>query len=486
MGSEAKKLMYDRTRFGKTEWEYLETVFGIKGKNIPKNAVMYAYNYGKNQFEVLPGKNMDVLKVMYQMSCRDLMFTPNLYRKGERTEKNLIQINAIALDVDYKKNPNYAHIRPEGFFWNVIVPELVDWGKIPCPTYIETGHQLRLIFCLKEPIICKNGRSVVIALKETLKRLSEGINDVLDCHCEPQKINSFFRMPGSVNSKDGSRVKVLKTSSEEWTLQELMDEYLPELPSWYENWKKNKSVKSHNKIHNTYQLWMDRKELFKSFREYEQVNREHLLYLYGMSLRWTNYSGDYIGALLDFNEGFVEPLSEKEIRTKFRYIATQPVYQFKNSTIQEYIGVECQELLTKKEAEKLRREEAGETRKQLTEAKYQSLLPYFEANYSIAKIVEMTGASESTVKRCRRRFKAENGIEGNIVPFVIKEPSAKKEKVSEPHKEATIIPVRFIEIEDANKEPDYAYSETVEDWEYEWLLKSAGRDRNEDIIVLSS
>lgn len=162
----------------------------------------------------------------------DLFFTPNTFRPcgsfdGDAHERNLFRICSWALDVDYDKNPHYIRdsYTPLQIFG--LLEDLISRNILPAPNWIEYGHCFRMIYILKDPVGYQTGKKMIRYLKKIQDYFCKIINTELDLHCERQKLASYYRVPGSVNSKDGSIISVTKISSNKLSLDDL-SEYMPE------------------------------------------------------------------------------------------------------------------------------------------------------------------------------------------------------------------------------------------------------------------
>lgn len=353
----------------------------------------------------------NIFNSFIRRSNSDLFFTPNTFKVGSKTPKqeNLFNVYCLALDVDYKDHGSgNGSAKPEDFFWAEIAP--LCGSIIPVPSYIEVGHQLRLIFVLSEPILVQGsakGKRLLKAAKQALKRLSEALNSELSCGCEPQKVSSYYRFPGSVNSKDGSTVRVRAISEERYSLQEIMDEFLPPVPDWYTSWvTKRKGKKQPAQMHNSFILWKNRLEKLEEIRS-EKVNRENLCFVYAQGILWTNPDVGYdelMEKVYEFNMGFPTPLKEKELRSKMNSMKVSNPHRFKNSTINEFIGLEAFSS-GEREREKERKERIakGEMRWQKTEAKAERVKELKAEGKTNKDIAEIMGVSVRQIQKLNKK-----------------------------------------------------------------------------------
>ena len=335
----------------------------------------------------------------------DAMFTPNLFKGSKNATndaKSLYKIKTLAIDVDFSKSTQFKGKKPLGVYEYMM--ELVN-QKIPPPSYVEYGHNFRLIYILSEAIAVGTGSLKVPQAIE--KRICDIINEEGDFHAEPQKLNSFLRYPGSINTKDGSAVHVRKESDERLTFQEIF-EYLPDPPDWYEKWKSNKKTTISKKdkvlkLHNNYTLCKERLAWFEKLaKEGYDENRYNLCYLYAQHLAQIE---EYdIEKVLTFNQLLHAPLPEKELRSKLNYVKKYKRFRYKDQTISELLGVEK---MTSREKEKQAKILAGTTRKQIAEANYLKAKELRKEGHTRAAIAKEMGMSEETIKKYFRRMREE-------------------------------------------------------------------------------
>lgn len=351
----------------------------------------------------------------------DLYITPNTFcpsgnRQGDARESNLFAIYTFAIDIDYKKKGN-AISNPLNYYYDCIAEVL----PMP-PNWIEYGHNLRLIYILAEPIYAKtkSGRKLKASVKRVQAYLCDLLNRELDSNAERQTLCSYYRVPGSINTKDSSIIQYEHISSDKYTIQEILTEFMPELPQWYEDWKKKKNVVGKKnqiyKIYNQYQLWSERKEILEKVRMIDDINREKTCLWYAVACLWIDENIDVIETLKEFNKGFKEPLKEKEIESKFRTLKElfkKDRYKVKNETIRNDIGLsEAQGkelgLMGKREQDKLAKIAAGQTREQIALRNYQMFKVYREQKLKLQEIADIMNISLRTCKEYSRKMKEEN------------------------------------------------------------------------------
>lgn len=360
---------------------------------------------------------LSLLQNTSYISKKEIYFSPHKFASGRRTEENIESIYTFALDIDYHKNPILAHIKPLDYAWYIIEQEIV-----PTPNYIEYGHNIRFIYVLDKYLSLKKSKECITWLKRITSYYSNKLNEELDCHCEPQTINSFFRLPGSRNPKDGSIIQIQKVSNVYLTAQEYLDE-LPDLPDWYDKWKDKQTLveKSDNilKPHNLGTLGNDRIkfcQVVQNLMNNGQVptKRELLLHIYCESLKMLirygyEYNLEY--ELKEFNNSFNIPMKENILKTILR---EKRNYSYKDKTLIEMFEIpdnmkgDLNIKMTKREREKEEKIAAGKTRSQVAEAQYQKFVQYKKLGKKQNEIKKiMNIGSNHTLAKWNKRYKEE-------------------------------------------------------------------------------
>ena len=362
----------------------------------------------------------------------DTFFSFATFQKSRHPQRTVEKANALfawSVDIDYKNG--CAHPLD---VYEYIAGELC----IPKPNYIEYGHRLRLVYIFKEPLrlFPKQKDRLLSAFNFVQSYFARVVNEQLGFDgsfgAEANHAATFFRIPCSVNSKDGSEIKIKHITNERLSLQELFEEWIPNSALdasgnkdvWYENWKKkNEDGKSKSaKKHSHFSLWEKRVSVFKQMRTMPNPHRKRLCRLYGnalIQLGLISTSEEYEMEVWEFNEGFEHPLTKKEFRRYTQWNAKNlKAYAYSDRKIAEELGTDCPELLslTKKERDaacykKKRNEkiEMGLTKAQQIEKRKMQIkaLSNFFTQEQIAKKL---GLSLSTVKRDFKKIKEENTL----------------------------------------------------------------------------
>lgn len=300
-----------------------------------------------------------VNKILNSKDKEDLFISLNPFRTMKSgARNNLLCINAIAVDVDYKKKRIFKDLEPFQVI-QLLEDEFFD-KRIPTPTHIEYGNQIRLIYCIETCYIPKHRDNVLILARRISEVFAEELKDF---GAEKQNIESYIRVPNSINSKNGATVKILKyENSIRYTLRELQELWLEELPKWYK--KKKGRVKANNKVvklHNVFTLnkgrIRDLEKIQEWLNEIGQTDlRVRMNFLYrNFTLVLIKYQNgklteeDFKYAeeqMLKFNSKFIEPCRPHVIARNTRNVNTNQ-YLYKNETLVNYLEIsweKCEEL----------------------------------------------------------------------------------------------------------------------------------------------
>ncbi|MCS6112780.1 DNA-binding response regulator [Clostridium botulinum] len=287
---------------------------------------------------------------MNSFGKEDLFFSLNPFKTMDRaTRSNLFCINNIGVDVDYKKIKEFKDLEPTQVI-KLLELDFFD-VKIPTPNFIEYGNQIRLIYTVETCYIPKFRDNVVTLAR----RISEVFSQELkDYGADKQNLESYFRMPGSINTKNGAEIKVFSyDESVRYTLSELQELWLEELPKWYKKRKgRVQASKKVVKLHNVYSLNCNRLidfELIQSHLNSIGVTelRARLCFLYRnytlIKIKYQNgelKSEDYEFAeeeMLKYNSKFNNPLRERAIESATRVVNYRQ-YLYKSDTLVDFLG----------------------------------------------------------------------------------------------------------------------------------------------------
>lgn len=293
---------------------------------------------------------MKLMQILNSLGKEDVFLSLNPFRTMDKaTRSNLFCINAIAIDIDYKKVKEFKDLEPRQII-KLLEMDFFE-RRIPTPNFIEYGNQARLIYTVETCYIPKF-RDNVVTLS---RRISEVFSQELkEYGAEKQNIETYFRIPGSINSKNGAEVKVFAyDDAVRYTLNELQELWLEELPKWYKKRKgRTQSPKKVVKLHNVYSLNCNRLMDFEKIQSYlnslgATELRARLCFQYRnytlIKLKYQNgelKEKDYEFAreeMLNFNRKFNYPLRERVIESATRVVNYRK-YLYKNDTMIKFFN----------------------------------------------------------------------------------------------------------------------------------------------------
>ena len=295
---------------------------------------------------------MKLRQVINSFGREDILFSLNPFRTMDRaTRSNLFCINAIPVDVDYKKIKELKDLEPH----QVIKLLEMDFfeSKIPTPNFVEYGNQIRLIYSVETCYIPRFRDNVVTLAR----RISEVFSQELkEYGAEKQNLESYFRIPGSINTKNGAEIKVFSYDDAViYTLSELQELWLDELPKWYKKRKgRVQAPRKVVKLHNVYSLNCNRLMDFEKIQSYlNSIGvtelRSRLCFLYRNYILIKNkYQNGELKAedyelakeeMLKFNNNFNEPLRGHIIESATR-IVNYRQYLYKNETLIDFLELD--------------------------------------------------------------------------------------------------------------------------------------------------
>lgn len=356
-------------------------------------------------------------------SYKDAYMSFASYKGGKhprRSEDRLLNIYAFSIDVDY---PNLS-VSPED-----ILSYILENVSIPVPNYAECGHRLRLIYIFREPLrlFSKQKKALLAGFHFLQESICQMINETLSFDgisfgAESNPPTSFFRIPGSINTKDDSVIRLLFISKEQYTLQEYFEEWIPSVildksgckEKWYAEWKQTpKKRKSHSSIQ---KLWEMRLQTLKELRTLQNPHRKKLLFVYACGLKHLNpdiTSQELFQECLLYNEGFSVPLRPNQVYAQINQV-NKKNYKFTDEFLAFYLEVDSSYFaaLSRKERDKVRYEEKkkqkqkkGQTRQQKVSRRQKKIKEMITEGYTLIQIAKECRISIATVKRDIQKLK---------------------------------------------------------------------------------
>ena len=291
------------------------------------------------------------------------------YRNAkDGTQKNLLTVNALCIDIDYccSKNPAIRDLQASEavskFYADVLMDEI-----IPMPSYIEYGRNFRLVYVLEKPYLIpkteKLRKIVLVFLRRIIQVISETIQSVEDWGVDNKyKVTPYVRVPESYNVKwENYTTNPIPVSSDKvcvwmpyrnflWNIERLADTVLPDLPDWYDKYKKKSAVKKQSKsniirfqqFQNLFQSRLNDLKTYQSILGTDDIGyRETATYLYRLTALQSGMSEqESLEEAIAFNRKFAHPLSEHEV--KFKCKPSNKDYKYKNTTIRSLLGIDTE------------------------------------------------------------------------------------------------------------------------------------------------
>ena len=272
---------------------------------------------------------------------KDVYISQNTFNNKSRRLIHLKELKALYIDIDcYKMNLSKEAVKY--FMENDL------YGQIPVPNMlIDSGRGLYYIIFLENTMAEELPKWQLVEkyLYEKLKDLGAD-NKALDA-------TRVLRVTGTVNSKNNSIVKVIDTYDYQYTLDEIIENYIPEIVEDRKEKQKPKGVRKKGRkkkfvsLFTLYKLYYTRfKDIKKlvEIRNYEMTGyREVTLFLlrYFMNV----YHGDddlVMEEILEINNSFTEPLEKDEVfkaTISGATRATENVYKYSNDKLIKLLDI---------------------------------------------------------------------------------------------------------------------------------------------------
>ena len=318
---------------------------------------------GENRaYNVRSLKDKSKLKnILNHFGKEDIYMSLNTFRTMRgRARSDLLTVSKIPVDIDYKKIPELKDLKD----WQIINMLKEDYfdQKIPTPSHIEKGNQIRLIYDVVVCYLPKYKRNLATLCTRICEVFAERLKEF---GAEKQNIESYARVPTSINTKSGDIVHLVKCDdSIVYTVGELQELWLDEIPSWYKKRKGKVKASKNNKViklHNMYSFNLNRlrdlEKIQAHINKSGRMNyRARLCFLYrNFVLVQIKYQKgelkeeDFIYAeeqMLKFNSKFKEPCRPHVIARNTRNL-NKNQYLFRNETLLSWLELTwelCEEL----------------------------------------------------------------------------------------------------------------------------------------------
>ena len=351
---------------------------------------------------------------------KDVYISQNTFNNKSRRLIHLKELKALYIDIDcYKMNLSKEAVKY--FMENDL------YGQIPVPNMlIDSGRGLYYIIFLENTKAedLPKWQLVEKYLYEKLKDLGAD-NKALDA-------TRVLRVTGTVNSKNNSIVKVIDTYDYQYTLDEIIENYIPEIIEDRKEKQKPKGVRKKGRkkkfvsLFNLYNLYYTRfKDIKKlvEIRNYEMTGyREITLFL--VRYFFNVYHGDddlVMEEVLEINNSFTEPLEKDEVfkaTLSGATRATENVYKYSNDKLIKLLDItplEQKEMATiisksekyyrnNKNRRDNRRNENGLTKRESDKLKNErEILDLKRKKYTLKQISEKLNLSIDYVKKVSKK-----------------------------------------------------------------------------------
>lgn len=350
------------------------------------------------------------------LNDKDVYISQNTFNNRSRRLTHLKELKALYIDIDcYKVNLSKEAVKY--FMENDL------YGQIPVPNMlVDSGRGLYYIIFLENTVAEDLPKWQLIEkyLYEKLKDLGAD-NKALDA-------TRVLRVVGSTNSKNNELVKVIDTYDYQYTLDEIIENYIPEVIE--DRKEKQKPLGERKKgrkkkfvsLFNLYNLYYTRfKDIKKlvEIRNYEMTGyREITLFLIRYFLNVYHGDDDLVmEEVIEINNSFTEPLEINEVFNATRsgaIGATESVYKYSNDKLIKLLDItpsEQKEMATiigksekyyrnNKNRREQRRNEEGLTNKEAERIKNEKdILELKRKKYTLKQISKELNLSISYVKK---------------------------------------------------------------------------------------
>lgn len=352
----------------------------------------------------------DINKINIRLNTKDTYVSQNSFIKESRQLINLNRLHSIYIDIDcYRKNLTKEAVI---FFLEEM------YGEIPRPNYlIDSGRGVYYIILIDE-------NKKKLPEWQVIEKFLFSKMEWLGADAKCLDATRVLRVVDSVNSRNNQRVTILDHYDYDYSIDEILENYIPEIPRAKKAKKKKKGrPKKIVSLYNLYTLYNSRiKDIEKlcRIRNYNMNGyRETTLFLYRyFSNVYHDDEEDALYNALELNKKFTEPLNEMELiqdtESASRYYKDIK-YKYSNAKLIELLDITEEEqkqlstIISTKEKYRRnnlrryreRRNDEGKTEKEIEiEKRKESVRELKQKKYTNKEIAEMLGITERTVKRC--------------------------------------------------------------------------------------
>ena len=349
----------------------------------------------------------DINKINIRLNTKDTYVSQNSFINQSRRLINLNRLHSIYIDIDcYRKNLTKEAVI---FFLEEM------YGEIPRPNYlVDSGRGIYYIILIDE-------NKKKLPEWQTIEKFLFSKMEWLGADAKCLDATRVLRVVDSVNSRNNQRVTILDHYDYDYSIDEILENYIPEIPRAKKAKKKKKGrPKKIVSLYNLYTLYNSRiKDIEKlcRIRNYNMNGyRETTLFLYRyFSNVYHDDEEDALYNALELNKKFTEPLNEMELiqdtESASRYYKDIK-YKYSNAKLIELLDITEEEqkqlstIISTKEKYRRnnlrryreRRNDEGKTEKEIEiDKRLIKIKELKQKKYTNKEIAEMLGITERTV-----------------------------------------------------------------------------------------
>ncbi|MBU3130573.1 helix-turn-helix domain-containing protein [Clostridium tagluense] len=265
------------------------------------------------------------IQKLISVNDANIYLSPNSFYKPMRRIENIRKLNSLFIDLDYYTLEAYKGLTADQIIW--LLEKDYFKKSVPPPSFIVISGQGIVIYWLIEPV-----PHMALPLWNAVQKFF--LEKLKEIGADSKSIDAarVSRLAGTTNQKNGRAAELVFFNNERYELRDIQENYLPELndyvktPGLKKKGKKARTVRLFNLYSLHHARLMDIVEIQKFRNGYcrnekgelvEKGQRELMCFLYRY---WACcFSSDLNKALEDtlaFNQGFICPLPESEVRSQ--------------------------------------------------------------------------------------------------------------------------------------------------------------------------
>lgn len=351
----------------------------------------------------------DINKINIRLNTKDTYVSQNSFINQSRRLINLNRLHSIYIDIDcYRKN-----LTKEAVIY--FLEEM--YGEIPRPNFlIDSGRGIYYVILIDE-------NKKKLPEWQTIEKFLYSKMEWLGADAKCLDATRVLRIIDSINSRNNNKVKVLDQYEYDYSIDDILENYIPEILKHKKSKKKKKGrPRKFVSLYNLYHLYASRIADIEKLCELRNYNmngyRETTLFLYRyFSNIYHDNEEDALYNALELNKKFTEPLNEMELikdtESASRYYKDVK-YKYSNAKLISILDITEEEqmqlstIISTKEKYRRnnlrryneRRDEEGKTLKEREIAdRLDKIRELKQKKFTNKEIAEKLGITISTVKR---------------------------------------------------------------------------------------